>query len=73
MITTIWLCYQHQLQVSDLVLIFGVGLAVFESSWIAIKEFHNVVKQIADLTSAFSIIKIKQQVLDKPLPKELNI
>ena len=73
MIATIWLCYQHQLQVSDLVLIFGVGLAVFDSSWKAIKEFHNVVKQIADLKSAFSIIQIKQQVLDKTLPQELKI
>ena len=58
---------------SDLILIFGVGLAVFDSSWKAIKEFHNVVKQIADLKSAFSIIQIKQQILDKTLPQELKI
>ena len=37
------------------------------------EEIVNVVKQIADLTSAFSIIQIKQQVLDKPLSQELNI
>jgi len=71
MITTIYLCYQHQLATSDLVLIFGVGLAVFESSWKAIKEFHNLVKQIADLKSAFSIIQIKQQILDKPSSQQL--
>lgn len=70
---TIYLKTKGLISIGDFALVFGLTLTLTEDMWRAATSFQDVLREIGDLKSAFSILHEKQDNLDLPLAQSLRI
>jgi len=69
----IYLKTQGLISIGDFAFVLGLTLALSEDMWRATMSFQDVLREIGDLKSAFSILFEKQENLDLPIAQPLRI
>lgn len=70
---TIYLKTKNLISIGDFALVFGLTLTLTEDMWRAATSFQDILREIGDLKSAFSILHDKQENLDLPIAQPLHI
>lgn len=70
---TIYLKIQGLISIGDFAFVMGLALTLSEDMWRATMSFQDILREVGDLRSAFSILYEKQDILDLPTAQLLRI